>query len=66
MHMAMKPPSVWKADTCVSIGCCSTTDGSVSNITGYANVANFPEMKYEVHSTVDFKRMRELFFAREK
>jgi hypothetical protein len=43
-----------------------TTDGSVSNITGYANVANFPEMKYEVHSTVDFKRMRELFFAREK
>jgi hypothetical protein len=42
-----------------------TTDGAQSNITGDANIPNWPEMKYQVQSTVDFKRMRELFFANE-
>ena len=41
------------------------TDGAVSNITGKADVKNWPEMTYQVKSTVDFKRMRELFFARD-
>ncbi len=41
------------------------TDGAKSLITGDADIPNWPEMKYQVKSTVDFKRMRELFFARE-
>ena len=41
------------------------TDGAVSNITGDADIKNWPEMTYQVKSTVDFKRMRELFFARD-
>ena len=41
------------------------TDGAQSVITGDANIPNWPEMKYQVKSTVDFKRMRELFFATE-
>src|SRR5687767_11576873 len=41
------------------------TDGAVSNITGDADIKNWPEMKYQVKSTVDFKRMRELFFAKD-
>ena len=43
-----------------------TTDGAESLITGDADIPNWPEMKYQVKSTVDFKRMRELFFANEK
>ena len=39
------------------------TDGAESDITGDADVKNWPEMTYQVKSTVDFKRMRELFFA---
>jgi hypothetical protein len=39
------------------------TDGAESIITGDADVKNWPEMTYQVKSTVDFKRMRELFFA---
>ncbi|RPI54747.1 MAG: hypothetical protein EHM55_09915 [Acidobacteria bacterium] len=42
-----------------------TTDGAQSNITGDADIPNWPEMKYHVKSTVDFKRMRELFFAKD-
>jgi hypothetical protein len=41
------------------------TDGAVSNITGDADIKNWPEMTYKVKSTVDFKRMRELFFAKD-
>ena len=40
-----------------------TTDGAESLITGDADIANWPEMTYQVKSAVDFKRMRELFFA---
>ena len=43
-----------------------TTDGAESNITGEADIPNWPEMTYKVNSTVDFKRMRELFFAKDK
>ena len=42
-----------------------STDGAESNITGEADMPNWPEMTYKVDSTVDFKRMRELFFARD-
>ena len=42
-----------------------TTDGAESNITGDADIPNWPEMTYQVKSTVDFKRMRELFFAKD-
>ena len=41
------------------------TDGAESNITGDADIKNWPEMTYRVKSTVDFKRMRELFFAKD-
>jgi hypothetical protein len=42
-----------------------TTDGATSVITGDADMARWPEQTYQVKSVVDFKRMRELFFARE-
>ncbi len=41
------------------------TDGAESIITGDADIKNWPEMTYQVKSTVDFKRMRELFFAKD-
>ena len=41
------------------------TDGAESDITGDADIKNWPEMTYRVKSTVDFKRMRELFFAKD-
>ncbi|HET9467351.1 MAG TPA: translocation/assembly module TamB domain-containing protein, partial [Vicinamibacterales bacterium] len=41
------------------------TDGAESHITGDADIKNWPEMKYQVKSTVDFKRMREIFFAKD-
>src|SRR5687767_12302292 len=41
------------------------TDGAESHIIGDADIKNWPEMKYQVTSTVDFKRMRELFFAKD-
>ena len=43
-----------------------TTDGAESAITGDVDLAHWPEQKYNVKSTVDFKRMRELFFAKER
>ena len=43
-----------------------TTDGAESLITGEADIAHWPEQKYTVNSSVDFKRMRELFFANER
>jgi len=42
-----------------------TTDGAESSITGVADLARWPEQTYRVNSVVDFKRMRELFFAKE-
>ena len=42
-----------------------TTDGATSVITGDADITRWPEQTYQVKSEVDFKRMRELFFARE-
>ncbi len=41
------------------------TDGARSEITGNADIAQWPEQTYQVKSIVDFKRMRELFFAKE-
>lgn len=41
------------------------TDGAVSRLTGVVDAGNWPEMQYEVHSTVQFPRMREIFFAGE-
>ena len=42
-----------------------TTDGAESVITGDADMTRWPEQTYQVKSVVDFKRMRELFFAKE-
>ncbi len=42
-----------------------TTDGAESVITGDVDLAHWPEQTYKVKSTVDFHRMRELFFANE-
>ncbi len=39
------------------------TDGARSDITGVVDFGNWPEQRYDVRSTVDFARMRELFFA---
>jgi hypothetical protein len=41
------------------------TDGARSRVYGDVNLAHFPEMMYRVESTIDFRRMREIFFARE-
>ena len=43
-----------------------TTDGAESLITGDADMTRWPEQTYQVTSVVDFKRMRELFFANDK
>jgi hypothetical protein len=42
------------------------TDGAASEITGDADLAHWPEQTYRVKSIVDFKRMRELFFTKER
>ena len=42
-----------------------TTDGAESIITGDADMTRWPEQTYRVKSVVDFKRMRELFFAKD-
>jgi hypothetical protein len=41
------------------------TDGAVSQLQGVIEAARWPEMTYQVKSTVQFPRMREIFFARE-
>ena len=41
------------------------TDGAESVITGDADTTRWPEQTYQVTSVVDFKRMRELFFAKD-
>lgn len=40
-------------------------DGSVSEITGVVDLGRWPEQTWNVRSTVQFPRMRQLFFARE-
>jgi hypothetical protein len=42
------------------------TDGARSSAVGVVDVSRFPEMQFDVKSRVDFQRMRELFFEREK
>src|SRR5262249_75584 len=41
------------------------TDGAVSRVTGVVDLGHWPEQTYQVSSTLDFRRMREIFFARE-
>jgi hypothetical protein len=41
------------------------TDGANSDLTGVVDAARWPEMFYQVKSTVQFPRMREIFFARD-
>ena len=41
------------------------TDGATSHVSGFVNFARWPEQEYRVDSEVDFKRMREIFFANE-
>lgn len=43
-----------------------TTNGSVSQLTGSADLAHFPEMTYQIQSKVDFGPMRRIFFAKER
>lgn len=40
-----------------------STDGAESQLTGVVDTARWPEMSYQVHSTIQFPRMREIFFA---
>ena len=42
------------------------SDGSRSDITGVVDTSKWPEQTWQVKSVVDFPRMREIFFAREK
>ena len=42
------------------------SDGSRSDITGVVDSSRWPEQTWHVKSVVDFPRMREIFFAREK
>jgi TamB, inner membrane protein subunit of TAM complex len=41
------------------------SDGSHSDVTGVIDMLHWPEQTWNVRSTVDFPRMREIFFARE-
>ncbi len=40
-----------------------TTDGAQTRLVGDVNLRHFPEQMYRIESTVDFPRMREIFFA---
>lgn len=42
------------------------TDGAVSHVSGAVDFGKWPEQTYTVNSTIDFPRMREIFFANEK
>jgi hypothetical protein len=42
------------------------SDGSRSDVTGTVDLSRWPEQTWHVKSVVDFPRMREIFFAREK
>src|SRR5688572_19847252 len=41
------------------------TDGAISQMTGVVELAKWPEQLYEIESTIQFPKMRELFFARD-
>ncbi len=40
-------------------------DGSQSSITGEIDMANWPNQSYDIQSTLDFSRLKALFFTRE-
>jgi hypothetical protein len=42
------------------------SDGSRSDVTGTVDLSRWPEQTWHVKSVVDFPRMREIFFARER
>ena len=42
------------------------TDGARSRVHGDVNLNHWPEQMYRVESTIDFERMRQIFFARER
>jgi hypothetical protein len=42
------------------------TDGAESRLTGVADLPNWPEQLYQIESTVQFPKMREIFFARDQ
>ena len=42
------------------------TDGARSSLHGDVNLRYWPEQMFRVKSTIDFARMREIFFAREQ
>ncbi len=42
-----------------------TTDGAVSHVNGFVDFEKWPEQTYNVNSSIDFQRMREIFFANE-
>jgi hypothetical protein len=43
-----------------------TTDGAESHVNGMVDFSRWPEQTYNINSTVDFERMREIFFAAER
>ncbi|MFI5177809.1 MAG: hypothetical protein ACHQO8_04570, partial [Vicinamibacterales bacterium] len=42
------------------------TDGARTHVSGQVDFGHWPEQRYNVRSEMDFRRMRELFFATEK
>ena len=42
------------------------TDGAVSTMSGFVDMAKWPEQRYQVKSHIQFPIMRELFFANDK
>ena len=43
-----------------------TTDGATSKLTGDVDLGRWPEQTYQIKSRIQFRRMRELFFARDR
>jgi hypothetical protein len=43
-----------------------TTDGATSKLTGDVDLGRWPEQTYQISSRIQFRRMRELFFARDR
>ena len=41
------------------------TDGTTTRLVGDANLSHWPEQMYRMKSTIDFPRMRKIFFANE-
>jgi TamB, inner membrane protein subunit of TAM complex len=42
------------------------TDGATSKLTGQVDLGRWPEQTYQITSRIQFRRMRELFFARDR